>query len=106
MVTRFIIDIVFVILYSLALFLSFEFLGAFPAAIIFFALLVLTLAYRFSVDSSKEEISKEYLEKEGEKELRTLRRHIIDMLVERMDIMIEKVKYLKLLLKGEVLVLE
>ena len=102
-----IVDFIFSMLYIIAAAMFFfNFVNYATGFVVLFILLSLTFVYKFSPDLDAEEVSRKYLENEKSKKARSYRRQKIDVLTYRMDIMVEKVKLLKSLIRGEVLVLE
>lgn len=100
-------DFVFSMLYIIAAAMFFfNFVNYATGAVLLFILLSLTFVYKFSPDLDAEEVSRKYLENEKSKKTRSYRRQKIDVLTNRLDTMAERIRHLKSLIRGEVLVLE
>jgi hypothetical protein len=100
------VDIIISLLFVVAVVLGFfGFISLLITGAFLFILLVVMLLGSAGA-AADEAPSRKYLEHEKKREERAGRNRLIDALIYRIDVMTEKVKYLKLLLRGKVWVLE
>ncbi len=101
------VDFLFALVYVVILALGFfNFLDVLFVIVLFLLVLVFNGFYGFAVSENTEQMGEEFVRYDERRAKTMKRRLIMDRMISIVDTMIGKVKYLRLFIKGELLIAE